>query len=80
MSIGPEEFMGLPGAILEVNINQGVTIITATSVKPDPNQVLPPLPKKVKGKRYTKAEYRAAVVKYVKDMEAARQMPWGLRY
>lgn len=80
LSIGPEEFMGLPGAILEVNINDGVTIITATSVKADPNVTLPALPKKVKGKRYNKADYQAAVVKYVKDMEAARQMPWGLRY
>lgn len=79
-SVGPEEFMGLPGAILEVTINEGVTVITATSVKLDPNQALPPLPKKIKGKRYTKPEYQAAVVKYVKDMEAARQMPWGLRY
>lgn len=80
VSVGPEEFMGLPGAILEVNIDGGVTLITATSVKPDPSQALPPMPKKVKGKRYTKAQYQAAVVKYVKDMEAARQTPWGLRY
>ena len=80
MNIGPEEFMGLPGAILEVNINEGVVVITATSVKPDANQALPPLPKKVKGKRYTRADFQAAVLKYVKDMEAARQSLWGLRY
>ncbi|MCD8539156.1 MAG: GLPGLI family protein [Leadbetterella sp.] len=80
LSVGPEEFMGLPGAILEVTVNEGVTVISATSVKLDETQALPPLPKKVKGKRYTKTEYQAAVQKYVKDMEAARQMPWGLRY
>ncbi|WP_367914187.1 GLPGLI family protein [Leadbetterella sp. DM7] len=80
LSIGPEEFMGLPGAILEVNINDGVVVLTATSVKLNENEVLPPLPKKVKGKRYSRKEYQTAVAKYIKDMEEARQMPWGLRY
>ncbi len=79
-SVGPEEFMGLPGAILEVNIDEGVVLFTATSVTLNENQELPPLPKKVKGKRYTRDNYQAAVIKHVKDMEAARQMPWGLRY
>lgn len=80
LSIGPEEFMGLPGAILEVNIDEGVVLITATAVTLNEKQELPPLPKKVKGKRYTHIAYKEAVTKYVKTMEEAKQFPWGLRY
>ncbi len=79
-SVGPEEFMGLPGAILEVIIDEGIATISATSVKLNENANLPPLPKKIKGKRYTKADYDLAKSKYLKDMEEAREMPWGLRY
>ena len=79
-NVGPEEFNGLPGAILQVIIDEGVVTITATSVALNENQELPALPRKVKGKRYTRADYREAVTKYVKDMEEARQIAWGLRY
>jgi GLPGLI family protein len=80
MSIGPEEFMGLPGAILEMTINEGVVKITATSVKLNKEQQLPALPKKIKGKRFTKEQYTAEVAKYVKDSAERRQMAYGLRY
>lgn len=80
VSVGPEEFMGLPGAILEMVINDGVVKVTATSVKLNKEQQLPALPKKVKGKRYTKALYKSEVAKYVKDSEERREMPYELRY
>lgn len=80
VSTGPEEFMGLPGAILELTINEGVVKVTATSVKLNKDQQLPPAPKKIKGKRFTKAMYNAEVAKYVKDSAERRQMPWWLRY
>ena len=79
-SVGPETFMGLPGAILEMSINDGVVKLTATSVKLNDEQQLPALPKKIKGKRYTKQQYDAEVAKYVKDAEERREMAWGLRY
>lgn len=79
-SVGPEEFMGLPGAILEMVINDGVTKLTATSIKLNNDQQLPPPPKKIKGKRYTKQAYVGEVAKYVKDSNERKQMAWGLRY
>lgn len=79
-NIGPENFQGLPGAILQLNIDEGVAMITATKIDFNPSQELPPLPKKIRGKRYTKAEYDKALNTYIKDMNEAKRMPWGLRY
>lgn len=80
VNIGPEDFMGLPGMILEVNINDGVVNIAAVSVKINESQELPKAAKKTKGKKYKREEYELARAKYIKDMEAAKSMPWGLRY
>ena len=80
VSVGPEEFMGLPGAILEMVIDEGVVKITTTSIKLNKEQQLPALPKKIKGKRYTKTQYVSEVAKYVKDAEERRQIAYGLRY
>lgn len=80
VSVGPEEFMGLPGAILEMVINEGVVTVTATSVKLNKEQQLPVVPKKMKGKRYTKQQHGAEVAKYIKDAAERREMAWGLRY
>lgn len=80
VSVGPEEFMGLPGAILEVNINDGVYLITATSVTLKDNKELPKLPKKVKGKRYTRDQYQAARTKLFKDAEKAKDIWVWVRY
>lgn len=79
VSLGPEDFMGLPGMILEMNIDGGVVNIAAVSIKLNPEQALPKQ-SKVKGKRYLRADYQKAKLKYIKDAEEARQMPWGLRY
>lgn len=51
---GPELFFGLPGLILEVNINNGGMIITADKIDLKKLTVELNLPKKIKGKKNQK--------------------------
>ncbi len=53
---GPENYGMLPGAILEVNMNEGQTIITATEIKNSYSKK--ELKEPTKGKIITQAEYR----------------------
>lgn len=80
VAVGPEEFMGLPGAILEVNIDDGVYMVTATSVSLKDNQELPKLPKRIRGKRYTRKQYQEARAKVFKDAEVKKDMWVWVRY
>ncbi|MFS0489220.1 GLPGLI family protein [Leadbetterella byssophila] len=80
VGVGPDDFLGLPGAILEVDVDNGTIVFQATKVSLDPNQSLPPLPKKTKGKIIRRTDYLAALDKYIKDSEKLREAPWGLRY
>jgi GLPGLI family protein len=80
VGVGPEEFHGLPGAILELNLNDGVVVVTATKVSLNPAQTLPALPKKSKGKKVTRTDYLASLKKYLIDAEKDGGGYWGLRY
>lgn len=54
---GPAAFAGLPGLVLEVSINNGDQVITATAVEPgDANTALIRQPKD--GKKVTEAEFK----------------------
>ena len=53
---GPESYGTLPGAILEVNLNEGQTLITATEIKNSFNAK--ELKEPSKGKVVTQLEYR----------------------
>lgn len=78
---GPEGYAGLPGMILELNINNGDAIITATKVTLTPSQVDLPLPKKMKGKKMTISEFDQLVNTYISDsIEAERNPYWRIRY
>lgn len=80
VAVGPEEFMGLPGAILEVDIDDGVYMITATSVTLKDGQEMPKLPKRIRGKRYSREQYQAARAKLFKDAEKQKDMWVWVRY
>lgn len=54
--IGPDSYGELPGAILEINIDNGVTIIEAFEVKPSVNKKELVVPKK--GKEITREAYQ----------------------
>lgn len=81
VSAGPERYMGLPGLILELNINDGDVVITATNValrKLTPDELKLP---KLKGKKLTDAAYDALIQKHIADSMTAHQNPfWSIRY
>ena len=78
---GPELFEGLPGLILEIDINDGATIIQAMNItKKTPNTNLS-TPKKWKGKKVDQVEYNGIIDKYVKECIKSNRNPyWAIRY
>ena len=77
---GPERYFGLPGMILELDINDGDVVIEATKVefKPVANELKQP---KAKGKKITDAEYDAIIKKYISDSMKSNMNPfWEIRY
>lgn len=82
VSGGPERFCGLPGMILEVNINNGAMVITAESIdlKALTGNELE-LPKKFKGKKINEEAYRQKLKNYFDERRKAEEPPfWGIRY
>ncbi|MBK9510202.1 MAG: GLPGLI family protein [Cytophagaceae bacterium] len=80
VSGGPEEYYGLPGMILELNIDNEAVLVTATSVVLNKDQKLPELPKKMKGKTINLKTQSELITKYRKEQEALHRFPWGIRY
>jgi GLPGLI family protein len=66
ISTGPSSFCGLPGMVLEVNINDGDQIITATSIKADENSSKIVKPKE--GKKVTEEEFNRIRDEKMKEM------------
>lgn len=78
---GPENYCGLPGAILELDINQGDVVITATKIDfkamPDPLT----LPKKMKGKLIKNSEFNKLIQKHIEESIKEKRNPyWNIRY
>jgi GLPGLI family protein len=81
VSGGPERFCGLPGMILEVDVNDGAMLITADKIDLKPLTTEMDLPKKMKGKRVKEADYTAVLKKYMDERKEAEEPPfWGIRY
>jgi GLPGLI family protein len=77
---GPERYFGLPGLILELDINSGDVVITATKVefKKLTNEFNL---KKIKGKKISDAAYTKIISDYIKESIKGERNPyWGLRY
>lgn len=78
---GPERYNGLPGVILELNLNDGDVVIEATSVtlkKLTPNDLKLP---KTKGKKINDAAYDALIRQHITDSMTAHRNPyWAVRY
>ena len=60
---GPERFFGLPGLILEVNINNGGMVITADKIDLKKLTTELDFPKKIKGKKIKEYDYTNRVKK-----------------
>lgn len=81
MSGGPEGYGGLPGMILEIDINNQDAVITATKVELDQENVSLPYPKKIKGKKIDRVDYNAMVKKYIDETIEGKKNPyWRVRY
>ncbi|GAB3978435.1 GLPGLI family protein [Spirosoma terrae] len=78
---GPERYNGLPGLILELNINDGDVIIEATNVtfkSLTPDDLKLP---KTKGKKINDAAYDALIKQHVAESISAHRNPyWAIRY
>lgn len=72
---GPESFFGLPGMILEIDVNDGAMILTADLIemKKLSNELDPPA--KLKGKKIKQADYEKLVKEQMK-MRIAEEQPW----
>ncbi len=81
MSSGPEFFCGLPGMILELDMNNGAQTYTADRVSKIPRgSHFEPL-KKVKSKVINGAEYNKLVEDYIKAKRMEEEPYfWGIRY
>ncbi|MEO6188997.1 MAG: GLPGLI family protein [Saprospiraceae bacterium] len=80
ISLGPENYYGLPGLILEVDKNNGCAIITATKIAL--NSITTPIkiPKK-KGKKTSIKNYNALLSNHIKESIQAQRNPfWGIPY
>lgn len=81
ISAGPERFFGLPGLILEVDVNNGGMLITADKIDLKKLGSELDLPKKLKGKTITDTEYTAILKKHMDDKRKAEEPYfWGIRY
>jgi len=96
MPIGPENYHGLPGVILELDINNGAVNIVATKVEFKKEGIKNPLieesgaafakidlkkNKKQKGKRINGTQYTQLIYEHIKDsMKAQRNPFWSMRY
>ncbi|CCH54759.1 Protein of unknown function, Porph ging [Fibrisoma limi BUZ 3] len=80
VSAGPERYSGLPGLILELDINGGDVIIEATKVEFKPVAAEIKLPK-LKGKKITSADYDKMIQQHIAESITAHRNPyWAIRY
>ncbi|MFC0186534.1 GLPGLI family protein [Pseudarcicella hirudinis] len=82
LNAGPERLYGLPGMILELDINDGAVIIEATKIELKKLGNEMDLPKKLKGKKLTEKGYQEMLYKFVKEKtkEENANWIWMVRY
>ena len=81
VSSGPDRFTGLPGIILEVDINKGALVLTADKIELKQLTTELGVPQKIKGKKIDSAEYIRIIAKHIKDRrEAEEPWFWGISY
>ncbi len=82
ISAGPERFCGLPGLILEIDVNDGAMTMTAQKVEPRKVEAAElALPAKPKGKKISENDYRNKLKAHFDEKRKAEQPPFfGVRY
>ena len=80
LGAGPEKYFGLPGLIMELDVNDGDMIIEAKKIEfrnVDKDLVMP----KLKGKKITDKDYQSILKKHIADSIKAEDNPyWTIRY
>jgi len=78
---GPEGYSGLPGMILELDINDGDAVITATEIDLETPIEKLPVPRKMKGKKSTTEQLNERLKKFISESIEGRKNPyWRIRY
>lgn len=81
VSAGPDRFTGLPGIILEVDVNNGALVMTADKIDMKPLTTELDVPAKIKGKKIDLANYNNLIEKQIKERKAAEEpWFWGISY
>jgi GLPGLI family protein len=81
MPAGPDRFFGLPGLILEIDMNDGAQLITANLIEEKKLATELDPPKKLKGKKVSEADFAAVIKKHMDEKRKAEQpWFWGIRY
>ncbi|WP_259016211.1 GLPGLI family protein [Emticicia fluvialis] len=80
ISAGPERYYGLPGLIMELEINDGDVIITASSVQFKKLTDELKLPK-LKGKKIKDVDFDRLIANHIKDsIKSYRNPYWAIKY
>ncbi len=78
---GPERNFGLPGMILELDVNDGAMLIEAQSVTPAILKKELEIPAKLKAKKITEGAYFDIINKHMKEKIKAEEYPYsGIPY
>jgi GLPGLI family protein len=78
---GPERYFGLPGMILELDINNGAVVIAAERIEAKKLTNELDLPKKLKGKTISETAYQQMLYKMIQEKTKQEQNPyWSIRY
>ncbi|WAC09277.1 GLPGLI family protein [Dyadobacter pollutisoli] len=81
VSGGPEQYSGLPGMILELDINDGDIVTTAKEIKLKPVTDDISIPKKLKGKKVNTQKYEEMMSVHIRDSIKAHRNPfWSMPY
>ncbi|NIJ53025.1 GLPGLI family protein [Dyadobacter arcticus] len=82
VSGGPEQYSGLPGMILELDINDGDIVTTAKEVKMRPvTEEEISIPKKIKGKKIATQKYEELMSTHIRDSIKSHRNPyWAMPY
>lgn len=78
---GPERLCGLPGMILEVDVNDGALTVVADKIEAMPVEKQLELPRKLKGKKIKEAAYQNLIKKQIAEKRKNEEpWYWGMRY
>ncbi|WP_159473649.1 GLPGLI family protein [Dyadobacter sp. 3J3] len=81
VSVGPDLYGGLPGMILELDVNDGALVVTATKIEMKAITEDLNVPKKVKGKKINGTQYNTLVSTHIKDSIKSHRNPfWSMPY